>query len=107
MFVRVHILQYARQKKKGFLKYKTGDTVDCHSNDPWLFHLKGVFSEPKESIQLTFQLQPIIITQGRDSSVRLYLVMVSIYPNAILNKQYLAEVPRHKTDGPNPMKHYI
>lgn len=45
--------------------------------------------EAKERAPSTFQLQPIIITQGHDSSVLLYLAMVSIYPNVTLNKQHL------------------
>lgn len=43
-------------------------------------------SKAKERAPSTFQLQPIIITQGQDSSVLLYLALVSVYSNATQNK---------------------
>lgn len=75
------------KKSIGFIKYKTGETVNSHPNDLRLF--QEFYSEAKERAPSTFQLQPIITTQGRDSSVLLYLALVSIYPNATLNKQHL------------------
>lgn len=60
------------------------------------FSYREFYSGAKDRAPSTFQLQPIIITQGHDSSVLLYLAMVSIYPNATLNKQHLIDVPRHK-----------
>lgn len=75
------------KKSIGFIKYKTGETVNSHPNDLRLF--QEFHSEAKERAPSTFQLQPIIITQARDSSVLLYLALVSIYPNATLNKQHL------------------
>lgn len=77
-----------RDKKSiGFIKHMTGETVNSHPNDPGLF--QEFYSEAEERAPSTFQLQPIIITQGHNSSVLLYLVMVAIYPNATLNKQHL------------------
>ncbi len=70
-------------------KYMTGETVNSHSNDHAFFSNREFHSEAKERAPSTFQLQPIIITHGHDSSVLLYLAMVSIYPNATLNKQHL------------------
>lgn len=42
----------------------------------WEFH-----SEAKERAPSTFQLQPIIITQDHNSSVILYLALVTVYPS--------------------------
>lgn len=52
------------------------------------FSYSEFYSEAKGRAPSTFQLQPLIINHDHNSSVLLYLAMVSIYPNVTLNKQH-------------------